>query len=212
MPRNPPPPQPPTCSVAIATRRPDAQVSAETVHAVLERGSAANAAAGMPAPTLVPHMGLALLHGLTPSALLSALGTVTRDPALVACVWFVPPTQPSFSATREIPRARRSPTGLHFPRWPLDGSAEGAAAVVSLHAAVLRARTPAQWRTVEALARHRTQTAAAMVLGCSHQAVGRTARRANAGVTGKTITALAPLVASISTAAPAAPAKSVVGK
>lgn len=193
----------PTCFVAVGTRVADGWVASDLAQSLETVAATANARHGHLPPRVDRHVGLVLLPGLTPSALLQVVGIVGADPDLVAAVWFVPPTQERFSAARCIGRAREARNGLFVGLWPLDGTADGPAVVLALHMTVLRARTEVQRRAVRAIAQHGTVSAAAKALGSSHQALSGARARANAHLTSATVLALAPLIAAIPGAEPA---------
>lgn len=158
-------------------------------------GSSINLAAGLPAVrSLGWHRNVAGLDLLTPGSLLAVLEACASRPDLVCAAWIAPPRNPLFAAVQVLRRARGSSIGFALGNEPNDGSAQPVAALLGLHMAVLRARTPAQWAAVEAVYRHGTTVAAGRELGISHQAVGKALKRSGAALTSRTYLALTALL------------------
>ncbi|MDO9357262.1 MAG: hypothetical protein Q7T55_26430 [Solirubrobacteraceae bacterium] len=137
-----------------------------------------------------------LVGRLSTDGLLSAIDIGARGRAWALIILFEPQPMPIRMVDRLLPKAQRRPTGLLVrldPRRPRAGLID---TVLQLHAALLRARSEATWRAVDARRRHRTHTAAAVELGCSMQAVSKHVREGHLEATAGTRAVLAALLKS----------------
>lgn len=151
--------------------------------------------AGAPPPRSTSFNAIAMIGPLTPRALLTALDLCAQRDDIVCGAWVTPPSNPRQSGHRVITRARQSTIGFAIGPDP-SGRERSAAvgAILSLHMAVAKARTRAQWAAIVAVAQHGTTVGAAQELGISHQAVSKAQRRANADATNGTWLALVELL------------------
>lgn len=130
--------------------------------------------------------GIYLIDLLTPLALLDVIGAAARGNEWAIGVILQPPRDPRFAATRLIPEMRRSPWGAAVHQDRHDPAASPIHAALAPHVTLLRQRSPANWRALDARASHRTATAAAQELGCSQQTMSRHLDRSNRLATANT--------------------------
>ncbi|MDO9354164.1 MAG: hypothetical protein Q7T55_10740 [Solirubrobacteraceae bacterium] len=122
------------------------------------------------------------------------LELVGSEPGLVAAVWLRLPSQRELATKRAIRQAREAPYGIVVARGPATPTTTVAAALLSLHVAVLRGRTPAQWRTIDARRRNQNVNKTAAALDCTHQTVSRSLARSGLSTTNHTRSALVALL------------------
>ena len=130
--------------------------------------------------------GLVLLDFLTPAAVLAVFDAALRADAWAAGLILRPASDPRMEAGYVAKHAKRSPWGVAVRTDRRDQTARQVDAALAAHATLLRQRTPATWRALDAVAEHRTATAAANALGCSQQAVSAHLARSNRIATSQT--------------------------
>jgi hypothetical protein len=168
---------------------------------VAERCGVVAQRAGAPPPRFTPFNGTGTIAPLTPRGLLVALDLCAQRQDLVCGAWVTPPTNPRHAGGRVMVRARGTTVGFAMGPEPAMGADPAAhersaavGALLTLHMAVARARTPAQWAALVAVGRSGTTIEAARALEISHQAVSKARRRANGHATAGTWLALVALL------------------
>lgn len=141
------------------------------------------------------HTNMVLIDFLPPAALLAILDATLRGDAWAAGVFLRPPLDPRFDAIRVVEQAKRSRVGVAVRVDRKDPAVRQVGALLGLHATLLRQRSPATWRALDAKAKCGTASAAAEALGCSQQAVSAHLRRSNRGATSQTRIVLEALLA-----------------
>lgn len=141
------------------------------------------------------HTNMVLIDFLTPAALMAVLTATLRGEAWAAGIFLRPPLDPRFDAIRVVEQAKRSRWGVAVRVDRKDPAARQVDALLGLHATLLRQRSPAMWRALDAKARHGTASAAAGALGCSQQAVSKHLRQSSRAATSQTRVVLEALLA-----------------
>ncbi len=137
-------------------------------------------------PRISRHLDLLLVDALPTPAMLAVLAAAMRGEGWACGVFLRPPCDPRLAATRVIEDARRSPWGVAVRRDPADRASVTVNAALAPHVTLLRQRSAAVWAALDAVAVHRTATAAARELDCSQQTVSRHLARANCAAVAQT--------------------------
>lgn len=147
---------------------------------------------------------VALYVGMVPPAAMVALVTaMCRGEEFAVGVHLTAPAAPQFAALRIAAEAQRSQHGLavRIDRGQAAfRSGEHAVTValstsMTMYAALLRGRSPRCWIALDAVAEHRTATAAAAALGCSQQAVSAHLKRSNHTATARILVVVETILA-----------------
>lgn len=148
-------------------------------------------------------MGVAIVDGVLPTALVAILSAVCRGDDWAVGIHLDPPPDPRMAALRIAEQATRSPWGVAVRvergtgAFRTGDAARTASldATLAMHTTLLRQRSEACWRALDAIAEHGTATAAAAALGCSQQAVSAHLARANHLATARTALAVETILA-----------------
>lgn len=129
--------------------------------------------------------GLPVLYAdlLPVAAVLAVLRVVCRGDDWVVGIYRRPPAEPRLVAMHQARAAQRAPYGVAVRIDPLDPATRALDAALAMFVALLRQRSEGCWRALDAVASHRTATAAARELGCSQQAVSAHLLRSNRAAT-----------------------------
>jgi hypothetical protein len=114
------------------------------------------------------------------ATVMAVLDLVARTDDLIAALWLDLPRRVELELSHALKRARGAPNGFALIAPGRRARATIAIeALLELHMASLRTRTPAQRAALGAQASHPTLTEAAASLGCSRQAVSQAIVRSN---------------------------------
>lgn len=144
-----------------------------------------------------------LVDSVPVGAMLALLSALCRGDDWAIGIHLDAPLDPRMASLRIASAAKRSPWGVSVRvergqvAFRTGDFARTASldATLAMHATLLRQRSPACWRALDAVAEHGTATAAAAALGCSQQSISAHLKRSNHLATARTALAIETLLA-----------------